>query len=104
MDTTVDAVEGRCVICPAYFTHFHNGIPGPTPDKVYCNKWWFVIEHLITKYPEIYVIRPSVDNGDIIGDNKMKFTMIKISHNQADHSHWIKKSGERYERFWSIGR
>ena len=30
---TLDAVEGRCVIWPAYWTHFHKGIPSPTETK-----------------------------------------------------------------------
>ena len=38
------------------------------------------------------MIRPSVDNGDIIGDNKMRFTGDKSITQSADHSHWIKKS------------
>ena len=92
-DTTVDAVEGRCVIWPAYFTHFHNGIMSPTQTK-YIATGWFVIEHLITKYPEIYVLRPAIDNGDVIGDNNMKYTGDKNITQSADHSHWIKHSEE----------
>ncbi len=42
---TLDAVEGRCVIWPAYWTHFHKGIPSPTETK-YIATGWFVHQEI----------------------------------------------------------
>ena len=46
---TVDAVEGRCVIWPAYWTHFHKGIPRPTETK-YIVTGWFVHQEITGTY------------------------------------------------------
>ena len=46
---TVDAVEGRCVIWPAYWTHFHKGIPSPTETK-YIVTGWFVHQEIPGTY------------------------------------------------------
>ena len=42
-DRTVDAVEGRCVIWPAYWTHFHNGVVSKTQTK-YITTGWYMFE------------------------------------------------------------
>ena len=46
---TVDAVEGRCVIWPADWTHFHKGIPSPTETK-YIATGWFVHQEIPGTY------------------------------------------------------
>lgn len=40
-DKTLDAVQGDCVIWPAYWTHHHKGIPSMTQTK-YIATGWFV--------------------------------------------------------------
>ena len=42
---TLNAVEGRCVIWPAYWTHCHKGIPSPTETK-YIATGWFVHQEI----------------------------------------------------------
>ncbi len=39
-DRTTDAVEGRCVIWPAYWTHFHKGIVSNTQTKYIATGWF----------------------------------------------------------------
>ena len=39
-DKTTDAVEGRVVIWPAFWTHFHKGIPSPTQIKYIATGWY----------------------------------------------------------------
>ncbi len=39
-DLTVNAVEGRLVIWPAYWTHFHKGIVSKTYDKYIATGWF----------------------------------------------------------------
>ena len=39
-DRSVNAVEGRCVIWPAYWTHFHNGIVSKTESKYITTGWY----------------------------------------------------------------
>ena len=43
-DLTVNAVEGRLVIWPAYWTHFHKGIVSKTCDK-YIATGWFCLKN-----------------------------------------------------------
>ena len=43
-DKTIDAVEGRCVIWPAYWTHFHNGIVSKTQTKYIATGWYMFNE------------------------------------------------------------
>ena len=38
-DLTMNAVEGRCVIWPAYWTHFHKGIVSKTETKYIATGW-----------------------------------------------------------------
>jgi hypothetical protein len=38
-DLVTDAVEGRLVIWPAYFTHVHHGIPSPSQTKYIATGW-----------------------------------------------------------------
>ena len=38
-DRTVNAVQGRCVIWPAYWTHFHKGIVSKTETKYIATGW-----------------------------------------------------------------
>ena len=45
-DRTLDAVEGRCVIWPAFWTHFHNGIVSKTQIK-YIATGWFLYDPII---------------------------------------------------------
>ena len=42
---TIDAVEGRLVIWPAYWTHFHKGVVSKTQTK-YIATGWYVHKHL----------------------------------------------------------
>ena len=37
---TTDAVEGRVVIWPAFWTHFHKGIPSLTQVKYIATGWY----------------------------------------------------------------
>lgn len=37
---TVDAIEGRCVIWPAYWTHFHRGVISNTKTKYIATGWY----------------------------------------------------------------
>ncbi len=37
---TLDAVEGRCVIWPAYWTHYHKGIVSNTEEKYIATGWF----------------------------------------------------------------
>lgn len=37
---SVQAVKGRCVIWPAYWTHFHRGIVSPTQTKYIATGWY----------------------------------------------------------------
>ncbi len=39
-DKTLDAVEGRCVIWPAYWTHCHKGIVSNTQTKYIATGWF----------------------------------------------------------------
>ena len=39
-DITIDAVEGRLVIWPAYWTHTHHGIASPTQTKYIATGWF----------------------------------------------------------------
>ena len=39
-DRTVDAVEGRLVIWPAYWTHFHHGVVSKTQTKYIATGWF----------------------------------------------------------------
>ena len=39
-DKTLEAVEGRMVIWPAYWTHHHNGIVSPTETKYIATGWF----------------------------------------------------------------
>ena len=39
-EITVDAVEGRCLIWPAYWTHFHHGIVSKTETKYIATGWF----------------------------------------------------------------
>ena len=41
---TVDAVEGRCVIWPAYWTHFHRGVISNTATKYIATGWYNFME------------------------------------------------------------
>ena len=43
-DLTVNAEEGRLVIWPAYWTHFHKGIVSKTYDK-YIGTGWFCLHN-----------------------------------------------------------
>ena len=45
-DKTVNATRGRCVVWPAYWTHFHNGIASKTETK-YIITGWMVFRHLM---------------------------------------------------------
>ena len=38
-DLTMNAVQGRCVIWPAYWTHFHRGIVSKTETKYIATGW-----------------------------------------------------------------
>ena len=39
-DFTTNAVEGRCVIWPAFFTHTHRGIVSKTETKYIATGWF----------------------------------------------------------------
>ena len=39
-DYTTNAVEGRCVIWPAFFTHTHRGIVSKTETKYIATGWF----------------------------------------------------------------
>ena len=39
-DKTINAVRGRCVIWPAFWTHFHNGIVSKTQTKYIATGWF----------------------------------------------------------------
>ena len=39
-EIAVDAVEGRCLIWPAYWTHFHHGIVSKTETKYIATGWF----------------------------------------------------------------
>ena len=43
-DFTMNAVEGRCVIWPAYWTHFHKGIVSKTETKYIATGWFNYID------------------------------------------------------------
>ena len=43
-DLTMNAVEGRCVIWPAYWTHFHKGIVSKTETKYIATGWFNYID------------------------------------------------------------
>ena len=45
-DLTMDAVEGRCVIWPAYWTHFHKGIVSKTETKYIATGWINFIDNV----------------------------------------------------------
>ena len=38
-EIAVEAVEGRCLIWPAYWTHFHHGVVSPTETKYIATGW-----------------------------------------------------------------
>ena len=44
-DKTIDAVEGRLVIWPAYWTHFHNGVVSKSQTK-YIATGWYIYNHI----------------------------------------------------------
>ena len=44
-DYITDAVEGRCVIWPAYWTHFHHGITSHTQTKYIATGWLKFHDH-----------------------------------------------------------
>ena len=44
-DKTINAVRGRCVIWPAFWTHFHNGIVSKTQTK-YIATGWFMYDRI----------------------------------------------------------
>ena len=43
-DLTMNAVQGRCVIWPAYWTHFHRGIVSKTETKYIVTGWMNYID------------------------------------------------------------
>ena len=43
-DRTMDAVQGRCVIWPAYWTHMHKGIVSKTETKYIATGWMSFID------------------------------------------------------------
>ena len=43
-DLSMEAVEGRLVIWPAYWTHFHKGIVSKTETKYIATGWMSVID------------------------------------------------------------
>ena len=43
-DLTLNAVEGRCVIWPAYWTHMHRGIVSKTESKYIVTGWFSFID------------------------------------------------------------
>ena len=45
-DLTMDAVEGRCVIWPAYWTHMHRGIVSKTESKYIVTGWFNFIDNV----------------------------------------------------------
>ena len=45
-DLTMDAVEGRCVIWPAYWTHHHRGIVSKTESKYIATGWYSFIDNV----------------------------------------------------------
>ena len=47
-DKTIDAVEGRCVIWPPSWTHFHNGIVSKTQTKYIATGWYMFNEYKLS--------------------------------------------------------
>ena len=45
-DLTMNAVEGRCVIWPAYWTHMHRGIVSKTESKYIVTGWFSFIDNV----------------------------------------------------------
>ena len=45
-DLTLNAVEGRCVIWPAYWTHTHRGIVSKTESKYIVTGWFNFIDNV----------------------------------------------------------
>ena len=45
-DLTMDAVEGRCVIWPSYWTHMHRGIVSKTESKYIVTGWFSFIDNV----------------------------------------------------------
>ena len=45
-DLTMNAVEGRCVIWPAYWTHMHRGIVSKTESKYIATGWYSFIDNV----------------------------------------------------------
>ena len=43
-DLTMNAVQGRCVIWPAYWTHFHRGIVSKTETKYIATGWFSFVD------------------------------------------------------------
>ena len=43
-DLTMNAVQGRCVIWPAYWTHMHKGIVSKTETKYIATGWMNYID------------------------------------------------------------
>ena len=39
-DFITDAIQGRCVLWPAYWTHFHHGIVSQTETKYIATGWF----------------------------------------------------------------
>ena len=59
-DLTVNAVEGRLVIWPAYWTHFHKGIVSKTYDKYIATGWFSLHDDAL--HPSERSDRKMVDN------------------------------------------
>ena len=45
-DLTLNAIEGRCVIWPAYWTHMHRGIVSKTESKYIVTGWFSFIDNV----------------------------------------------------------
>ena len=45
-DLTLDAKQGRCVIWPAYWTHFHKGVVSKTETKYIATGWITFIDNV----------------------------------------------------------
>ena len=43
-DLSLEAVEGRLVIWPAYWTHFHRGIVSKTETKYIATGWFSFVD------------------------------------------------------------
>ena len=45
-DITMNAVQGRCLIWPAYWTHFHHGVVSKTETKYIATGWIHFIDNV----------------------------------------------------------